>query len=641
MSFARAAEFLDAAVMTWTKAKDCASCHTTYPYLMARPALGNPDAPVYLHMRKFLEDRVVAGLSEGTEGVTEAVAVAATLAFDDAHQKKAPEPLTYRALNRMWSLQQDDGSWAWNKHLLPPQEDDDYYGAVYAALGVSYMPGNYVRSNAAHIGVTRLKDYLRKTPAPSLHHKTFLLWASIRLDGLMTPAERAQTIEQLRALQRQDGGWNLPSLGDWKRLDGAANDKQASSDGYATGLVVYVLRQAGVSVEDDVIRRAVKWLQTNQRASGRWFTRSLNADRAHYNTVAGTAYAVMALKACDAAEQPTNIPYFPDGGARNKNLRVALSPDGKMVAAIAFEGTLKVFDVTTGKNLAELWGHQQWPTFLRFSPDGKVLAAPDQTVRQFGPSISLWNTTTWRRDKSAQEHRWEGRDHLKIEPKFWDLALGRQVRGLNGGKEYQPSIVASSPDGKILAVAEHFRDGERAIAPRLYVWSQVDDKPWSSNAPGPDGIIEALSWSPDNRTVAVMGLNHVWKDAGPDRAPEFVRYDGQICIWDAKPDDNSQLGRAPRISVAANYAGAGRDMQFSADGKTLITCSSDDGAVLWDVSTLRRTGKLKQIARYPTERPARSTGMALSADGRTLAVANTSNVIQIWRLGGGTAIAPR
>ena len=40
------------------------------------------------------------------------------------------------------------------------------------------------------------------------------------------------------------------------------------------------------------------WLEKNQRASGRWFTRSLNTDSYHFITHAGTAYAVMALHAC-------------------------------------------------------------------------------------------------------------------------------------------------------------------------------------------------------------------------------------------------------------------------------------------------------------------------------------------------------
>jgi squalene-hopene/tetraprenyl-beta-curcumene cyclase len=306
LSLARAAEYLDGAAVAWLDEKKCASCHTTYPYLMARPLLGDAKAPALLQMRQFLEGRVAgwdrggkgAGLPEGSEGVTEVVATAATLAFDDAQTTGKLRPLTRQALAKMWELQRADGAWDWNKHLLPPQEYDDYYGAVFAAVGVGHAPDGYAQSDAAKEGLARLRGYLRQNAPPNLHHTTMLLWASARLDGLLTPAERQQTIKDLLALQRDDGGWCLPSLGDWKRHNGKANDRKAPSDGYATGLVVYVLRQAGVARDDPALQKGVKWLTTNQRESGRWFTRSVNADRAHYITAAGTAYAVMALQAC-------------------------------------------------------------------------------------------------------------------------------------------------------------------------------------------------------------------------------------------------------------------------------------------------------------------------------------------------------
>jgi squalene-hopene/tetraprenyl-beta-curcumene cyclase len=316
LSLAKAAAFLDGATLAWIEKQKCASCHTGFPYLMARRAVGEPRAAAPLRVRKFFEDRVAewdrAGKGTGylqgfgpvqkTEGVTEVVAIAATLAIDDAQGTGKLHPRTRQALDRMWEMQQRDGSWTWNKTALVPLEYDDYYGAVYAALGVGQAPEGYAASQAAKEGVARLTGYLRKNPAPNLHHKTWLLWASLKLDGLMTPAEREQTIKELLARQRADGGWNLPSLGQWKRRDGRPNDKQAPGDGYATGLSLYVLRQAGVPVKHESIQRGVQWLKTNQRESGRWFTRSPNQDGGHVITNAGTAFALMALKACDTAD---------------------------------------------------------------------------------------------------------------------------------------------------------------------------------------------------------------------------------------------------------------------------------------------------------------------------------------------------
>jgi squalene-hopene/tetraprenyl-beta-curcumene cyclase len=313
LSLVKAANFLDAVTLDWIREHKCLSCHTGYPYLLARASIGDPDAPAARRIRTYLEDRVAewdrggkgAGYLKGsgsvraTEGITEVVAVAATLAVHDARTTGKLHPRTRQALARTWELQRPAGAWAWNHTRLAPMEHDDYFGAVYAAVGVGHAPGGYADSAEAQDGVRRLREYLRQHPAPDLHHKTWLLWASVNLPGLMTPAERARTIQELLALQRDDGGWSLSSLGNWKRRDGKPNDKGAAGDGYGTGLVVYVLRQAGIAATAEPVRRGVEWLKAHQRVSGRWFTPSLNHDGKHVVSNVGTAFAIMALRACD------------------------------------------------------------------------------------------------------------------------------------------------------------------------------------------------------------------------------------------------------------------------------------------------------------------------------------------------------
>src|SRR5262249_39310930 len=153
----------------------------------------------------------------------------------------------------------------------------DYFGAAYAALGVGAAPDGYSQTPEAQKGLARLRIYFQKNPAPNLHHKVWLLWASTKMDHLMTPAARQQTIGELLKLQQGDGGWSLPSL--WKPSPMRAKDKQAASDGYATGLAIYVLKQAGLSPSDPRMAKGLAWLKTHQRESGRWFTPSLNGAR--------------------------------------------------------------------------------------------------------------------------------------------------------------------------------------------------------------------------------------------------------------------------------------------------------------------------------------------------------------------------
>ena len=94
------------------------------------------------------------------------------------------------------------------------------------------------------------------------------------------------------------GALGMAVLGGWDRADG--NDKiTEGSDGYATGMVLYVLRECGVAADDSRITRGVAWLKSNQRASGRWYTRSPSRDNRHYITNAGTAFGLMALAVCE------------------------------------------------------------------------------------------------------------------------------------------------------------------------------------------------------------------------------------------------------------------------------------------------------------------------------------------------------
>ena len=195
----------------------------------------------------------------------------------------------------MFEVQLATGEWKWLKCNWPPLEHDDYYGATVAALAVGFAPGEYAKTDAAKAGIAKLKVYFQKNPAPDLHHAAMLLWAASKLDGLLTNETRKETIASLRAKQQKDGGWSLPSLGQYARRDGTDNDANAPSDGYGTGFVCYVLVQAGVAPSDPAIARAVKWIKSNQRESGRWFTRSLNNDKDHFIANAGTAYCILAL----------------------------------------------------------------------------------------------------------------------------------------------------------------------------------------------------------------------------------------------------------------------------------------------------------------------------------------------------------
>ena len=305
-SMANAARYLDEKSLSWTRERRCGSCHTNYPYLAARPALKETPSSAQAEIRKFFEDRV-GHWDDKAKGAApkwdaEVVSTAAALAINDAATTGKLHPMTRKALDRIWTVQKSDGGFDWLKCGWPPYEYDDYHGAIFAALGAGLAPEGYARSSTAAPGLARLRAYFSNNAPPELHHATMLLWASTRLEGIMTAEQRSRTIARLREIHAPDGGWNLASLGRWDRRDGTPNDPEGAGDGYGTGLVVFVLRQAGVPATDPALRRGVGWLMSHQRESGGWYTRSVNNDKFHFIANAGTAFAVLALHSCDAIE---------------------------------------------------------------------------------------------------------------------------------------------------------------------------------------------------------------------------------------------------------------------------------------------------------------------------------------------------
>jgi len=341
-----AASYLDQRASWWITWKDaqrdhgtfCVSCHTAVPYELARPILRKvlADSTPTDSERRILEnvtkrvrmwkdvappynDKDYGPNKEAESRATEAVLLAFVLANRDAQAGKLTED-TRIAFDNLWSLQKTDGpsrgAWLWQLFDLNPWEGNisPYHGATLAAVAVGVAPENYRATPAIQKNIAALREYLdREYSSQPLVNRATLLWASAKLPGLITPDRQKSIVQELSDRQQRDGGWNLFTLsktwrdwtpsaltGDWKRKDGSAQD--FNSDGYATALAVFVLRQAGVPREDARIQRGRSWLQQHQNKSeGFWYTSSINKRRDPASNVgrfmsdAATAYAVLAL----------------------------------------------------------------------------------------------------------------------------------------------------------------------------------------------------------------------------------------------------------------------------------------------------------------------------------------------------------
>ena len=329
-----AAAYLDGRLNWWigwsVAARDhdtfCVSCHTVAPYGLARPVLraalgeqatSRPEQKLLDNVTKRVrmwqqvapfypdESRGIPKTSEsrGTESVLNALILAAHDA--PAGRLSADSRL---ALDVMWGEQlragEARGAWPWLQfHNAPWEGDSQYYGATLAAVAVAVAPGGYRSDLAIQDRLSLLRDYLvRERDSHILIDRVMLLWASARLPGLVSPAERQSIIEEAVGKQQADGGFSLSAfVGSWKRKDGTPLETR--SDGYATGLVTLALLEAGLPRTDSRLSRSLTWLSSNQqKTDGRWLAYSLNEQRdltsyiGLFMSDAATAYAILALE---------------------------------------------------------------------------------------------------------------------------------------------------------------------------------------------------------------------------------------------------------------------------------------------------------------------------------------------------------
>jgi squalene-hopene/tetraprenyl-beta-curcumene cyclase len=310
-----AVDYLQKGTKAWNQTRKCVACHTNGSYITLRPSLtkylGKPskeNRAFFVVAFNQLKVKRSRQLKSGTHPA-QAIYIASGLAEWDAHVTNKLSPETKEALKFMFRLQGKSGTWG-SVDCWPPFESSAYHLATVAVMAASTAPGwlEGVEDENLKTGVEKLKQYLRTTTPPHDYGKVLLLWASTRMEGLIDTKKKHELMDLVWKHQRQDGGWSIRTFSEpekWGKGNRAAKLRaepqfqNPHSDGHQTGLAVIVLRDSGVAADDPRIQNAVNWLKTNQRKSGRWWTRSLNTDEYHFITYSGTIYPLTALSKCN------------------------------------------------------------------------------------------------------------------------------------------------------------------------------------------------------------------------------------------------------------------------------------------------------------------------------------------------------
>lgn len=290
----------------WHTTYNCVTCHTNGLFLVSgavdpdlKPAYQRTRAFAREYLDRYLEkDQEPQGQHGAVEGI---VATSAFLAIGEARANGEVSPGTLAALGEAVARVAPSGHFTeWLTCDWPPYEVDHHFGTSLLLVAIGTTPRSFQDDSKIAPHVRNMRTWMEKNPPVNAHQAGMCLWANATGGLELTEEQRRNYITWCRRNQREDGGWSVKSIGGWLRPDGTP--QLTESEAYATAFMIFVLRQSGVSADDQAIQRGLNWLKSNQRESGRWFTRSPRRDRRHFLSNAATNFAILALEACEESQ---------------------------------------------------------------------------------------------------------------------------------------------------------------------------------------------------------------------------------------------------------------------------------------------------------------------------------------------------
>jgi WD40 repeat protein len=285
------------------------------------------------------------------------------------------------------------------------------------------------------------------------------------------------------------------------------------------------------------------------------------------------------------------------GGHSNRALAIRFSPDGRLLAASSGDASIRLWEVASGRAVGVLRGHQGPAQAISFSPDGKRLASSGEEG-----CIRLWQIPAGAPDGILHA---PNPNSLDFSPDGHHLAAsGRggtlwyfDVRNTGrAGRRFPSAETGSfrtfSPDGRHVASAND--KGQILVhQARTGVWLRTLD--------ADQGLNRGVAFGPKGRLLASL------------------RDDGSIRLWEL------ESGKLHRIM--GGHSGV-LDVAFSPDGAMLASCGADKTVRLWRVASGEMVRTLRGHEHVVTN-------VVFSPSGRILASTGFDQTVRTWAVRSG------
>jgi len=309
--------------------------------------------------------------------------------------------------------------------------------------------------------------------------------------------------------------------------------------------------------------------------------------------VTGMGLLIPAALVSPAIENETPPPAAPPAESKGKSVRIDDYGDPLPAGALRRLGTLRFRH--GGGNICD----------LLLSKDGKTLVS---NTYYGSRTVCVWEMVTGkllRQFPGCFERR-----NIALSPNGKLVAVGQEktilLWDIDSGKEVcrlaHPDATgfAFSPDGKILAAADH---GPYILMWDIAIGKNIAEIPWQRG----NSSVAQLTFTPDGKTL-IAGEN----------------FDSKISLVDvASRKTRHQLDA--RGGVIFSFA-------LSPDGGLLATGGRKGDIPIWDVKTGKLIQKLQAKGRKDC------TGVAFAPDGKTLAAVehgDVKNIVSFWNVASG------